>query len=79
MEKTRGDGYKLHLGRIQLDTKGNTFPIRTISIGIISPGSGGFPNTGHCEDSAGQGGGTSNALPRNVGPDPLGPFQPGVL
>ena len=31
MEKTRGNGYKLCLGRFQLDTRGRFFTMRTIS------------------------------------------------
>ena len=31
MEKTRGNGYKLLLGRFQLDTRGKLFAMRTIS------------------------------------------------
>ena len=32
MEKTRGNGYKLLLGRFQLDTRGNFFTMRTIKL-----------------------------------------------
>lgn len=38
MEKVRGDGYELLLGRFQVDTGGKFFTRRTITIGIISPG-----------------------------------------
>lgn len=37
MEKMRGDGYKLLLGRFQLDIRGKFFT-RTIAVGIISLG-----------------------------------------
>jgi len=30
MEKSRGNGYKLLLGRFQLDTRGRFFTVRTI-------------------------------------------------
>ncbi|KAK4832113.1 LOW QUALITY PROTEIN: hypothetical protein QYF61_020740 [Mycteria americana] len=40
MEKTRGNGYKLLLGRSRLDTRGKFVTMRTISLGIISPGNG---------------------------------------
>lgn len=71
MEKMRGDGYKLLLGRFQLDIRGKFFT-RTIAVGIISLGESQSPQRRAPRRLGCTGAGPACpgwALPREVGPE----------